>query len=108
MSSIDSTFAALSDPIRRSILARLGEGPARCNELVALFDVSQQAVSRHIGVLREAGLLEQRRRGRERICVLRHGPIAEATDWLAAQGEVWSRRFDRLEGLLHEDKGEAR
>lgn len=108
MSSIDGTFAALSDPIRRGILARLGRGPARCNELVAIFDVSQQAVSRHIGVLREAGLLEQRRRGRERICLLCQGPLEEATDWLAAQGEIWSRRFDRLEAILQEDGGEAR
>lgn len=97
---MDRTFAALSNPIRRDIISRLTAGPERCTTFVNMFEISQQAVSRHIGVLAQAGLLKQRTAGRDRICELRHERLKEATDWMTANRRLWEERFSNFDALL--------
>ena len=80
---LDSTFSALADPIRRTILARLARGEATVTELARPFDVSLPAISRHLRVLEEAGLLERTKVGRVHRCRLREQPLREAQEWIA-------------------------
>ena len=80
--SLDATFSALSDPTRRAILARLAEGEATVNELVAPFKLSQPAISKHLKVLEKAGLITRGRDAQKRPCRIAAGPLAEATEWL--------------------------
>lgn len=94
------TFAALADPTRREILSRLVDGPASVSELVEPFDMSQQAVSKHIAVLRNAGLVRQERQGRINWCRLEPEPLEEALAWLEGYRPLWEGRLDRLERHL--------
>ena len=80
--SLDATFSALSDPTRRAILARLAEGEATVNELVAPFKLSQPAISKHLKVLEKAGLISRGRDAQKRPCRIEARPLAEATEWL--------------------------
>jgi DNA-binding transcriptional ArsR family regulator len=91
------TFAALADPTRRAILARLAKGEATVNELAAPFDVSLQAISKHLGVLERAGLITRGRRAQWRPCRLETAPLESASAWMDRYREVWTDRFDRLE-----------
>ena len=102
---LDSTFRALADPTRRALLTRLREGSASVAELAEPFDVSQQAVSKHIAVLKETGLLEQRKEGRVHRCSLRPEPLAEASEWIERYREVWEERFDNLSRYLKKKRG---
>jgi DNA-binding transcriptional ArsR family regulator len=98
--SLDRTFAALADPTRREILARLRRGPVNVSDLAEPFDMSLAAVSKHLGVLERAGLIERERRGRERRCHLRARPLRAASAWTAAYRTFWEERLDALESLL--------
>ena len=99
-STLDATFAALADPTRREILARLRRGPANVGELADPFDISLAAVSKHLGVLERAGLIRRERHGRERRCHLRARPLRAAAAWTDAYREFWEGRLDALDRHL--------
>jgi DNA-binding transcriptional ArsR family regulator len=91
------TFGALADPTRRSILSRLAEGEATVNELAGPFEMSQQAISKHIQVLERAGLVTRTRRAQYRPCRLAPEPLDAALGWIARHRQLWEERFDRLD-----------
>lgn len=97
---LNSVFGALADPTRRAILARLTAGDATVAELSAPFRVSQPAISRHLKVLEQAGLISRRRRATARLSHLEAEPLREATVWLARYQEFWDESYDRLDTLL--------
>src|SRR6516225_10031237 len=97
---LDRVFFALSDPVRRAILERLGEEALLVSELAEPFDISLQAVSRHIQVLVRAGLVHQERTGRISRCSLVAGPIFAAALWLNRYSKYWQEQFDMLAGAL--------
>src|SRR6516225_8986356 len=99
---LDRVFFALSDPVRRAILERLGEEALLVSELAAPFDISLQAVSRHIQVLVRAGLVHQERSGRISRCSLDAGPIFAAALWLNRYSTYWQRQFDLLAASILE------
>jgi DNA-binding transcriptional ArsR family regulator len=99
---LDSVFFALSDPVRRAILLRLDGGALLVSELAAPFDISLQAVSRHIQVLVRAGLVRQERTGRISRCSLVAGPIFTASLWLNRYSKYWQSQFDLLAASLAE------
>lgn len=99
---LDATFAALADPTRRAIIARLAEGEATVTELAAPFAMTQPAISKHLKVLEKAGLVSRRRDAQRRPCRLEADAMREATLWLDAYRRHWADRYDRLEGLLGE------
>src|SRR5262245_61781307 len=101
---LDQTFAALADPIRRSILARLAEGDATVNELATPFDVSLPAISRHLKVLERAGLIVRGREAQWRPSRLEPEPLRDARSWLDARTRTWERRLDRLDAHLQDRK----
>ncbi|HYY05529.1 MAG TPA: metalloregulator ArsR/SmtB family transcription factor [Candidatus Limnocylindria bacterium] len=94
--SLDAVFSALSDPTRRAIVARLATGEASVSDLAAPFDMSLVAVTKHLGVLERAGLLQHRKRGRVRYCRLAPAPLRTADDWLARYRVFWQTRLDSL------------
>ena len=91
------TFAALADPTRRTILARLADGEATVNELAEPFDISLQAVSKHLKVLERAGLITRARNAQWRPCRLETAPLDSASAWITQYRKVWTDRFDRLD-----------
>ena len=97
---LSAVFGALADPTRRAILARLMEGDATVAELGAPFQMSQPAISRHLKVLEEAGLISRRRRATARLSHLEAAPLREATEWLARYRDYWDESYDRLDQLL--------
>jgi DNA-binding transcriptional ArsR family regulator len=97
---LDAVFFALSDPVRRAILSRLDEKALLVSELAAPFDISLQAVSRHIQVLVRAGLVQQERTGRISRCRLEVGPIVAAAVWINRYSRYWQGQFDALAGWL--------
>jgi DNA-binding transcriptional ArsR family regulator len=99
---LDATFAALADPTRRAILARLAAGEASVTELAAPFAMSQPAISKHLKVLERAGLIERRVDRQRRPCRLRAQPLAEATGWLIGYRQFWEQSFAGLDALLAE------
>jgi DNA-binding transcriptional ArsR family regulator len=94
------TFAALADPTRRAILVRLAEGEATVNELAEPFDISLQAVSKHLKVLEAAGLISRGRDAQFRPCHFEPEPLEFATDWIVKNRQIWTERFDQLEQHL--------
>ena len=100
MDQLDLVFAALSDPTRRAILARLVEGDRTVAELTAPFSVSQPAISRHLKVLESAGLVSRNRRATARLSHLEAEPLREATEWLARYQAFWEESHARLDALL--------
>jgi DNA-binding transcriptional ArsR family regulator len=98
------TFAALANPTRRAILARLASGEVSVNELAEPFSMSQPAVSRHLKVLERAGLISSGIDAQRRPRKLEARPLAEATEWLETYREYWEASFVRLDGLLSELK----
>ncbi len=90
------TFAALADPTRRAILARLATGDATVNELAEPYDMSLQAISKHLKVLERAGLISRGRDAQYRPCHLEPEPLDSAIDWIERQSQVWKERFDQL------------
>lgn len=97
---LSHTFAALADPTRRAILARLIEGETSVTELAQPFAMSLPAVSKHLKVLEKAGLVSRGREAQWRPCRLDAGPLKDATDWLEPYRALWDARFDRLDALL--------
>ncbi len=98
--ALSQTFAALADPTRRAILARLDNGEATVNEIAEPFDISLPAVSRHLKVLEKAGLIERGREAQWRPCRLTAAPLREATDWLLHYRQHWEDSLDRLDDYL--------
>lgn len=94
---LSRTFAALADPTRRQILARLARGEATVNELAEPFSISLQAISKHLKVLERAGLITRGREAQWRPSRLEMAPLEEATGWIERYREIWRDRFDRLE-----------
>ncbi|HKQ71352.1 MAG TPA: metalloregulator ArsR/SmtB family transcription factor [Polyangiaceae bacterium] len=99
---LDATFAALADPTRRAILARLASGDASVAELARPFDMSRVAVSKHLKVLERAGLISTRRDAQRRPRGLDAKPLAEATQWLEQYRAYWKGSYRRLDALLEE------
>jgi len=98
--NLDATFAALADPTRRAILARLADGEATVNELAEPFDMSQPAISKHLKVLERAGLISRGREAQRRPRKLEPGPLTEATDWIERYRKIWEANYQRLDALL--------
>src|SRR5947209_1590336 len=96
------TFAALSDPTRRAILARLAHGEATVLELAQPFELSLPAVSKHLKVLQRAGLISQGRRAQWRPCRIEPAPLKDISDWVERYRVVWEERFGRLDDYLRE------
>ncbi len=99
---LSTTFAALADPTRRAILARLATGEASVKDLSAPFDMSQPAISKHLRVLERAGLIEQGRQAQWRPRRLRAGPLRDINDWVGQYRRHWEESFERLDAYLHE------
>ena len=97
---LNHTFIALADPTRRAILGLLRDQPASIRELTHPFPMTQQAISKHIAVLKRAGLVEQRKEGRIHRCFLRPERLAEVAAWIQPYRELWEQRFDQLDDYL--------
>jgi len=105
---LDATFAALADPTRRAILARLASGAASVTELAEPFAMSQPAISKHLKVLERAGLISRGRDAQRRPRRLEARPLAEASQWLERYRKIWEANYRRLDALLDELKGQTR
>ena len=106
MRSVDDklslTFAALANPTRRAILARLAEGEATVNELAEPFNMSLPAISKHIRVLERAGLIIQGQRAQYRPCTIDVTPLEEVSRWTERYRHIWEARFDRMDDYLNQ------
>jgi DNA-binding transcriptional ArsR family regulator len=100
--ALSTTFAALADPTRRAILARLALGEASVKDLSAPFEMSQPAISKHLRVLERAGLIEQGRQAQWRPRRLRAGPLRDVNDWVAQYRRHWEESFERLDAYLRD------
>lgn len=103
-SALDRTFAALADPTRRAIIARLSQGEATVSDLAAPFGMSLQAVLKHLGALESAGLLRRKRRGRHHYCRLDARPLTPASDWITLHTELWRGQLAQLEAYLRDTR----
>ena len=107
---LSTTFAALADPTRRAILARLAQGQATVTELAAPFDLSLPAISKHLKVLQRARLIEQGRQAQWRPCRLNPAPLRDVADWIGQYRRHWEESFERLDAYLrelHDDREEG-
>ena len=107
MSALDVTFAALADPTRRRIVARLTRGAARVGDLALPFNMSLNAVSKHLKVLERAGLVRRQRIGREHYMQLRAAPLREVARWTSQYERFWNQRLDALGEFLNSEKSEG-
>ena len=101
---LDRTFAALANPTRRAILARLVDGEATVNELAAPFNMSLPAISKHIKVLEQAGLITQGQKAQYRPCVINVTPLKEVSTWTEQYRHIWETSFDRMENYINQIK----
>lgn len=108
VNKLDSTFAALADPVRRAMVTRLTLGPASIHELTDPFSLSQQMISKHVACLVRANIVSKQRRGRESICTLRPTSIKVVADWALDFQRLWEKRLDRLDAVLQEMKNEEK
>jgi DNA-binding transcriptional ArsR family regulator len=99
---LSTTFAALADPTRRAILARLTEGENSVQELAKPFKMSLPAISKHLKVLEKSGLIIRRSKAQQRLCKLQTKPIKDAVEWLEHHRKLWEERLDRLDEYLRE------
>jgi DNA-binding transcriptional ArsR family regulator len=99
---LDRAFSALSDPTRRAILARLTQGDAGVLDVAAPFPISQPAITKHLNVLEDAGLISRRRQARQRLCHLEPVRLKHLSDWVGSYREFWEGSFERLDELLEE------
>jgi DNA-binding transcriptional ArsR family regulator len=106
--TLDVVFAALADPTRRAILARLAHGDAAVAELAEPFDMSQPAISKHLKVLERAGLISRGREAQRRPRRLEPHPLAEATDWIERYRRLWEANYKRLDAVLQEMKSKEK
>jgi DNA-binding transcriptional ArsR family regulator len=104
---LDLTFAALADPTRRAILARLTEGDSTVGDLASPFEISRPAISKHLRVLERAGLVRRARDGRLSRCGLNASPLREAADWVEQYRQFWERQLDALARYLEEEEKET-
>ncbi|MDG4831752.1 metalloregulator ArsR/SmtB family transcription factor [Solwaraspora sp. WMMD1047] len=104
MTTLDLAFAALGDPVRRALVARLALSDATVGELAEPFDLTQQAISHHVGVLRRCGLVEQRREGTRRPCRLRAEQLSLLGAWIDEQRRTWDDRLDALTRHLTDEE----
>ena len=102
MDALSQTFAALADPTRRAILARLADGEASVTELAEPFDMSMPAISKHLKVLENAGLVARGRDAQYRPCALSAEPLREVADWVGNYRQYWEESFDRLGAYLRQ------
>jgi DNA-binding transcriptional ArsR family regulator len=105
---LDSTFAALADPTRRAILARLTQGEASVKELAEPFEISAPAITKHLKVLERAGLIVRSRNAQQRPCKLDPTPLKDIAAWIAVYRQFWSESFDRLDDYLVELQSTSR
>ena len=105
---LSTTFAALADPTRRAILARLLSGECSVGELAEPFEMSMPAVSKHLRVLERAGLIAQRREAQWRRCRIKAGPLKEVSDWTERYRQVWEERLDRLDDYVQQLKAKEK
>jgi DNA-binding transcriptional ArsR family regulator len=105
---LNATFAALADPTRRAILARLATGEASVNELAEPFEISLPAVSKHLKVLERAGLIARGREAQWRPCTLQAGPLKDIANWVEQYRRFWEQSFDRLDEYLKELQGKGK
>src|SRR5580658_486441 len=105
---LSTTFAALADPTRRAILARLASGETSVTELAEPFDMSLPAISKHLKVLERAGLITRSREAQFRPCRLEARPLQDAADWVEHYRSSWEQSFDRLDDYLHELKSKEK
>src|SRR5690349_12697391 len=108
MDRLSDTFAALADPTRRGILARLSLGEASVSELSKPFDISGPAITKHLKVLEKAGLISRGREAQWRPCKIEAAPLKEVHNWLEKYREFWEQSFDRLEDYLQKLKKEMK
>lgn len=106
-SSIESTFAALSDPTRRAVVEALSRGPATVSQLASPFDMALPSFTQHLGVLEAVGLVVSRRDGRARVCSLDPSAMKAAEDWMATYRREWESRMDRFEDHLAAQKKDS-
>ncbi|WP_424363844.1 ArsR/SmtB family transcription factor [Methylocystis parvus] len=102
MDPLSATLSALADPTRRAILARLARGEASVNEISAPFSISQPAISKHLKVLEQAGLISRGRVAQSRPCRLEAAPLRDLAGWLETYRQFWDQSFDRLDAYLKE------
>lgn len=105
---LSTTFAALADPTRRAILARLATGEASVTELAEPFEMSLPAVSKHLKVLERAGLIARGREAQWRPCTLQAGPLKDIAGWIEQYRRFWEHSFDRLDDYLKELQGKEK
>ena len=105
---LSATFAALADPTRRAILARLASGACSVTELAEPFDMSMPAVSKHLRVLERAGLIARGREAQWRPCQINAGPLKQVSEWTERYRHIWEARLDRLEGYLQTMKAKEK
>ena len=105
---LSATFAALADPTRRAIVARLASGESSVNELAEPFDMSLPAISKHLKVLERAGLITRGRDAQRRPCRLAPGALKNVDDWLERYRQLWTERFDRLDDYLRDVQSKER
>jgi DNA-binding transcriptional ArsR family regulator len=108
LNGMEAALRALADPSRRSIVARLARGPVTAGELAAMFPIARPGVSRHLRVLREAGLVEVRAEAQRRVYSLRADPLAEIDAWLGTYRVLWEQRLDALHTEIARGKRERR
>ena len=104
--ALDRVFAALADPTRRGMVARLAKGPASVSELAKPFSISLPSVVQHLKVLEDSGLVSSQKSGRVRTCRIEQPKLDAAQAWLAEQRAMWEARFDRMEAILKEIEDE--
>jgi DNA-binding transcriptional ArsR family regulator len=105
---LSTTFAALADPTRRAILARLASGECSVTELAEPFEMSMPAVSKHLRVLERAGLIARGREAQWRPCRIEAGPLREVAEWTERYRQIWERHFDNLELYLQQMKAKEK
>jgi len=99
---LDATFAALADPTRRAIVARLARGDATVNELAGPFEMTLPAISKHLKMLERSGLISRTRQAQFRPCHLERAVLDGAVEWIEEHRRVWTERFDKLDAHLHD------
>lgn len=103
---LDGVLSALADPTRRAIMESLGGGEKRVSDVAAPFDMSLNAVSKHVKILERAGLVRRHRRGREHFLTVNPASIETTAAWFDAQRKFWNARLDKLEALMREENGD--
>src|SRR4051812_37041075 len=104
LAQLDGAFFALSNPSRRAIIARLSRGSARVTEIAAPFNMSLNAVSKHLKVLEDAGLVRRSRHGRDHVIEFNAAPLRQVTQWLHVYERFWNQRLDNLEEFFEKGK----